>query len=424
MTTTKKPDPETAELPICFQDVLDAAERIAPGIKRTPAEHSKALSLATAADIYLKFEIFQYTASFKERGGLNRLLRLTDEERTRGVIASSAGNHAQSIAYHAGRLRVPATLVMPKGTPFTKVKRTEDFGAEVVLAGKNFAEAAERAGEIEQQRGLTNIHTFDDPDIMAGHGTVAVEFLDRFPELDLLVVPVGGGGLISGIAVAAKAIRPEIKIYGVQSEIYPSMKAALAGETVEHPKVETIAEGIAIKEPGRLTKKVVAALVEDILIVKELSIEMAINVFMEVEKVVVEGAAAASLAAVYENPELFKGQKTGLVLTGANIDAKVLASSLMRGLARDGRISALKVTTPDMPGGLAKVATIIAEAGGNVVEVYHQRQFADISLKYTEIEVVVETKDAQHMQKLVAALEAAGFEVELKGVHHSPKAPK
>ncbi len=424
MKTAKKSDQEATDLPICYQDVLDAAARIEDGIEHTPAEYSKVLSDTTTADIYLKFEIFQHTASFKERGGLNRLLKLTDEERARGVIASSAGNHAQSVAYHAGRLGVPATIVMPKGTPFTKVKRTEDLGAQVVLAGRNFAEAVERADEIERQRDLTIIHTFDDPDIMAGHGTVAIEFLDRFPDLEVLVVPVGGGGLISGIAVAAKTIKPEIKIYGVQSEVYPSMKAALEGKTVGHPKIETIAEGIAIKEPGLLTRKVVAALVEDILIVKELSIEIAINMFIEVEKVVVEGAAAASLAAVYENPELFEGRKTGLVLTGANIDAKILASSLMRGLARDGRISRLKVTTPDMPGGLAKVATIIAEAGGNVVEVYHHRQFADISLKYTEIEAVVETKDAPHMRELVAALEDAGFEVELQGVRRSPQAPE
>ena len=259
---------------------------------------------------------------------------------------------------------------------------------------------------------------------MAGHGTVATEFLTRFPDLEILVVPVGGGGLISGVAVAAKAINPAIEIYGVQSEVYPSMKAAMAGQTIEQARVETIAEGIAIKEPGLLTRKVVAALVKDILIVNELTIEKAINMFIEVEKVVVEGAAAACLAAVTENPELFKGKKTGLVLSGANIDAKILASSLMRGLARDGRISRLKVTTPDLPGGLAKVAMIIAEAGGNVLEVYHQRQFANISLKYTEIEVVVETKDAHHTREIVRALEATGFEVDLKGVHQSPHAPE
>ena len=404
-----------SKLAITYEDIIAAAARIRSGdVVNTPAEPSHVLSDATGADIYLKFETFQFTASFKERGGLNCLLNLTDDERKRGVIAVSAGNHAQSVAYHSTRLGIPATIVMPKDTPFTKIKRTEELGAEIVLIGDTFQEAAEHARKLKAERKLTLVHTFDDPHIMAGHGTLAIEFLEKFPDLEILVVPIGGGGLIAGIAVAAKAIKPSIKIYGVQSEVYPSMPAALKGETI-HPASQTIAEGIAIKEPGKLTREVVRELVDDILIVSEKAIECAINLYAEKEKVVVEGAGAASLAAIKENPDLFKGKKTGLVVSGANIDPRILAFSLMRGLAQDGRISRLRVTTPDLPGGLAKVTNIIANEGGNVMEVYHQRQFAPIPLKYTEINVVVETKDMDHRDKLVTALEKAGFDVEVKG---------
>lgn len=405
-----------SKLAITFDDITAAAERIrSGGVVNTPAEYSHVLSDVTESEIYLKFETFQFTASFKERGGLNCLLSLSEKERKKGVIAVSAGNHAQSVAYHSTRLGIPATIVMPKDTPFTKVKRTEELGAEVVLTGETFQEAAVYARNLQKERGLTFVHTFDDPHVMAGHGTLAIEFLAKYPDLEALVVPIGGGGLIAGIAVAAKTINPKIKIYGVQSEVYPSMKAALEGQSI-HPATQTIAEGIAIKEPGILTREVVRELVDDILIVSEKSIEFAINCYAEKEKVVVEGAGAASLAAVKENPELFKGRKTGLIVSGANIDPRILAYSLMRGLALDGRISRLKVTTPDLPGGLAKLTRIIAEGGGNVMEVYHQRQFAPIPLKYTEINVVVETKDIHHRNRLVEALETAGFIVEVKGV--------
>lgn len=399
-----------SKLPISFEDVLAAAKRIKDGIYHTPAEFSEVLSEAVDSEIFLKFEIFQHTASFKERGALNMLLSLSGAEKKHGVVAASAGNHAQGVAFHAARLGISATIVMPKDTPFNKIKRSEVFGATIVLHGKTFADAMAEARRLEKQKDLTFIPTYDHPLIMAGQGTVAVEFLKRFGDLDALIVPVGGGGLIAGCAVAAKAIRPEIKVYGVQSEVYPSMKAALEGRTID-PARQTIAEGIAIKEPGKLTAQVVEALVDDILIVPEHLIERAINMFIEVEKVVVEGAGAAPLAAVMQYPELFRGQKTGLVLSGGNIDPKLLAYSLMRGLARDGRISRLRVTTPDLPGSLAKLTAIVAESGGNVIEVYHQRQFADIALKYTSIEMVIETKDAGHAKTIVTALEAEGFEV-------------
>ncbi|MCH8347351.1 MAG: threonine ammonia-lyase [Proteobacteria bacterium] len=399
-----------SKLPISFEDVLAAAKRLKDGIYHTPAEFSEVLSEAAGSEIFLKFEIFQHTASFKERGALNMLLSLSDEEKKHGVVAASAGNHAQGVAFHAARLGIPATIVMPKDTPFTKIKRSEVFGATIVLHGATFADAMTEARRLEKQKRLIFIPTYDHPLIMAGQGTVAVEFLKRFADLDALIVPVGGGGLIAGCAVAAKAIKPGIKVYGVQSEVYPSMKAALEGRTID-PARQTIAEGIAIKEPGKLTARVVEALVDDILIVPEHLIERAINMFIEVEKVVVEGAGAAPLAAVMQYPDLFRGQKTGLVLSGGNIDPKLLAYSLMRGLARDGRISRLRVTTPDLPGSLAKLTAIVAENGGNVIEVYHQRQFADIALKYTSIEMVIETKDAGHAKTIVTALEAQGFEV-------------
>lgn len=400
-------------LPICFDDILKAQKNIKDGIVATPQEYSRVLSQATGVEIYLKFEIFQHTASFKDRGALNFLLNLDEGEKKKGVVANSAGNHAQGVAFHAQRLGIPATIIMPIGTPFNKIKRTESLGGKVILHGLNLAEAGDEADKLMNEKSLTYVPPFDDPLIMAGQGTLALEFLERYPDLDCLIVPIGGGGLISGIAVAAKTINPDIEIIGVQSEMYPAMKAALAGETIE-PASHTIAEGIAVKKPGKMTIEVVKALVDDILIVSEEQIENAINMLMEVEKVVVEGAGAACLAATLQFPERFKGKKCGLVLAGGNIDQRILASSLMRGLVHDGRISRLRVTAPDMPGALAKLTKIVAEAGGNVMEVNHQRQFAAIPLKYTEIELVVETKDTSHRDLVIKSLEIAGFEVETK----------
>lgn len=401
-------------LAISYDDVLAAARVIEGEVNNTPAEHSFTLSRLTGVDLYLKFEIFQFTASFKERGALNKLSSLTDDQRRKGVVAMSAGNHAQGVAYHAGRLGIPATIVMPEGTPFTKIRSTEELGAKVILSGESLYEATDEAHRLEKDEGLTFIHPYDDPLIMAGQGTVAVEFLEAYPELEVLVVPIGGGGLISGVATAAKAIKPDIEIIGVQTEAFPAMKAALEGRTIE-PRKMTIAEGIAVKDPGKLTRKVVEALVDDILIVPEWRIEQAIDMLMEVEKVVVEGAGAAGLAAVLEFPAKFKDKKTGLILCGGNIDPRTLASCIMRGLVRDGRISRLRVTTLDVPGALAKVTQIVAKAGANVVEVYHQRQFASAPLRYTDIELVVETKDRVHTDHLIKALEDEGIEVENTG---------
>lgn len=398
-------------LPISFDDIKSAAARIRGKVIVTPAEHAEVLSEIVGCDTFLKLEIFQHTASFKERGALNKLLTLTEQEKKRGVIAASAGNHAQGVAYCAGKLMIPATIVMPKDTPFNKIRRTESFGATTVLAGSNLSEATAEAKKMAAEHSMTLIPTYDDPYVMAGHGTVALEFLEKFPELDALVVPIGGGGLISGVAVAAKAIKPNIKIYGVQSEVYPSMKAALQGQTIS-PTRQTVAEGIAVKEPGILTRAIVASLIDDILIVAESQIERAINMFIEIEKIVAEGAGAAPLAALLQYPNLFKGQKVGLIVCGGNIDPKILAFSLMRGLARDGRISRFRVTAPDLPGSLAKLTAVVAEQGGNVIEVYHQRQFADIALKYTDIELILETKDAKHRDRILKELEIAGFEVE------------
>lgn len=401
----------TTTLPITFEDVKSAAVRIRGKVIVTPAEHAEVLSEIIGCDTFLKLEIFQHTASFKERGALNKLLTLTEQEKKHGVIAASAGNHAQGVAYCAGKLNIPATIVMPKDTPFTKIRRTESFGATTVLAGSSLSEATAEAKKLAAKNSMTLIPTYDDPYVMAGHGTVALEFLEKFPELDVLVVPIGGGGLISGVAVAAKAIKPSIKIFGVQSEVYPAMKAALQGQTIA-PTRQTVAEGIAVKEPGSLTRTIVASLVDDILIVSESQIERAINMFIEIEKIVAEGAGAAPLAALLQYPNLFKGLKVGLIVCGGNIDPKILAFSLMRGLARDGRISRFRVTAPDLPGSLAKLTTVVAEQGGNVIEVYHQRQFANIALKYTDIELILETKDAKHRDHILKELETAGFEVE------------
>lgn len=397
-------------LPISLADIEAAARTIEGAVARTPAQPSYTLSAITGTTLYLKFEIFQFTASFKERGALNRLTALPEAARERGVIAMSAGNHAQGVAYHATRLNIPATIVMPRGTPFTKVRRTEELGAQVLLVGDTLDEALAEAERVMAAEGLTFLHPFDDPLVMAGQGTAALEFLQQCPQLDTLVVPIGGGGLIAGCAVAAKAVNPDIRIVGVQSEAYPGMKAALQGREIA-PARQTIAEGIAVKRPGKLTRQVVEALVDEILVVPEERIEEAITLLMEVEKVVVEGAGAAGLAAVREFPDRFEGRQSGLILCGGNIDPRTLVGCVMRGLVRDGRMCRLRVATLDQPGALAKVTGAVAEAGGNIIEVYHQRQFAATSVKYTEIELVIETKDRRHTRRVVKQLEDQGLEV-------------
>jgi threonine dehydratase len=397
---------------VTLQDVQDAAKRIAGAVVHTPCLRSETLSRIAKADIWLKFENLQFTASFKERGALNTLLQLTPEERKRGVIAMSAGNHAQGVAYHAGRLGIPATIVMPAFTPNMKVTHTRGHGAKVVLHGNTLAEAATEAHRLAAAEKLVFVHPYDDPRIIAGQGTIALEMLHDVPELDTLVAPVGGGGMIAGCAVAARGLKPDLKVIGVETAGYSAMRQQMAGEPVTAGG-DTIAEGIAVRDIGELPLKICRALLEKVVSVDEVTIERAIALLLEVEKTVVEGAGAAGLAALLAYPELFRGRKVGLVLSGGNIDTRLLASVLLRGLVRDGRIVQLRLMIGDAPGQLARVATIIGKFGGNIVEVQHQRLFGVVA-KATELDVTVETRDRAHVRELVAALEADGFKVHLR----------
>jgi threonine dehydratase len=343
-----------------------------------------------------------------------KLLSLAHERRAAGVVAASAGNHAQGVAYHAQRLGIPATIVMPIHTPFTKVVRTRDFGAKVVLHGEGVAEAAHHAQELAATHGFTFVHPYDDPWIIAGQGTVALEMLTDRPDLQMLVVPVGGGGLISGCAIAAKGLQPDIRIFGVEAAQFPSMQRALR----DQPPLAggpTIAEGIAVKEPGALTLPLVRSLVEDLLIVDEAALERAVQLILEIEKTVAEGAGAAGLAAILANPAVFAGKRVGIVVSGGNIDSRLLASILMRGMARDGRIARVRVEITDAPGTLAKVAGCIAEAGGNIVEIYHQRLFADVPVKRADLDAVIETRDRAHLLEIMDRLRASGLTVRQLG---------
>ena len=397
-------------LPVAIDDVRRAAAAIEGAVERTPTVAAPALSDTVGAELHLKLETLQRTGSFKERGALNKLLTLDAAQRRAGVVAMSAGNHAQGVACHAQRLGIPATIVMPEGTPFTKIDRTEAFGATVVLAGDNLSAARRAADRLSREQGLVLVHPYDDPAVIAGQGTIALELLADRPQLDTLVVPIGGGGLISGIAVAAKALRPDIEIVGVQSTLYPAMYRLLHGEEPGlPPESATIAEGIAVKEPGRLTRKVVAALVSEIRLVDEAALEAAVETLLEVQKLVVEGAGAAGLAAVLDAPERFRGRRVGIVLCGGNIDARLLSAILMRGLVRGGRLVRLRAELPDMPGALARLSGVIGAHAANIVEVHHQRLFQDSSVKSAELDVVVERQNRRHVDTLIAALVAAGF---------------
>jgi threonine dehydratase len=395
---------------VSVSDIRAAAARLAGAIEQTPCVHSRTLSRLTGAEIFLKLENLQFTASFKERGALNKLLSLAAEERSRGVIAMSAGNHAQAVAYHAARLGIPALIVMPKGSPNTKIRNTQVHGARVVLEGENLFEAGKHARALAARDNLVFVHPYEDPLIIAGQGTVGLEMLEAVPELDVLVVPVGGGGLISGIATAAKSLKPGIRVYGVESQNYPSMHQRLSNVPVVCGG-DTIAEGIAVKDVGSIALGIIKALVEEVLVVKEETIERAVVALIEIEKTVAEGAGAAGLAALLEHPERFKGKRVGLPVSGGNIDSRVLASVLMRGLVRDARLVRLRVTMPDISGSLAKVASLIAEGGGNIVEVQHQRVFGTASVKSTEIEFLIETRDREHSETLLGALRGAGINV-------------
>ncbi len=395
---------------VSIDDVRAAAEVIRDAVEHTPTHYSRTLSKIAGCEVYLKFENLQFTASFKERGAFNKLTSLNAEERARGVVAMSAGNHAQGVAYHAGRLGIPATIVMPEGTPFNKVKHTKGFGARVVLEGATLAEATAKARALAAEENLVFVHPYDDPKIIAGQGTIALELLADAPDVDVLVVPIGGGGLISGIAVAAKALKPSIEIYGVQAKLYPSMYDAV--KQADLPcSGQTIAEGIAVKEPGGLTRKIVSALTKDVLLVREDEIERAIASLLEIEKTVVEGAGAAAYAAVMANPSLFAGRKVGLVLSGGNIDMRLLSNVILRELSREGRILSLLVEIEDRPGLLAKIATLVGEAGGNILEVSHNRMITDMSAKLADLGMTIEARDAGHAAEIRKKLIDAGFNI-------------
>jgi len=396
-------------LPICIEDVRSAHSRIADQVYATPCLPSRTLSELTGAHLYIKFENLQFTASFKERGALNRLLQLTSAERANGVCTMSAGNHGQAVAYHAHRLGIPATIVMPRHTPFVKVEHTRAHGAEVVLHGDTLIEASEHAHSIMRARGLTFVHPYDDVAVMAGQGTIALEMLAAHPQLEMLVVPIGGGGLISGIAVASHALKPAVELIGVQTEHYPSMPSALRGEEA-HCQGNTIAEGIAVKSAGKLTREVVRALVRDIVLVSEPDLERGIALLLNVEKTVAEGAGAAALAAVLAQPQRYRKRHVGLVLSGGNIDPRLLASVIMRELVRDSRIVTLRIPIPDQPGALARVTAAVGEHGGNILDVFHRRLSTNIPAKSATLELSFEARDARHAEAVVAGIRAAGFD--------------
>lgn len=398
---------------VALADIEAARRRLSGQIVDTACDWSRTLSDILGCKIWLKFENQQFTASFKERGALNRLASLSAKEKRRGVIAMSAGNHAQGVAYHAQRLSIPATIVMPVNTPTVKVVNTRRHGADVILTGETVEEAAAFAHAHGAERGLTFIHPYDDPIVIAGQGTLGLEMLGAAPEIDTFIVPIGGGGLISGIATAVKALKPGVRVIGVQAALYPSMYNAIKGEHLAM-RGDTLAEGIAVKAPGVLTQAIVRELVDEIVLVTEPEIEHAVSLLINIEKTVVEGAGAVGLAAVCRERERFRGRTLGLVLTGGNIDTRLLASVLSRELAREGRLTQLTIDLADRPGQLAKVANLLGEAGANIVEVYHQRIFSDLPAKGALLETVIETRDRQHLEETVARLKAAGFEVEVR----------
>ena len=404
---TPEPRPSLA---ITADDVRAAAMRIGDKVIRTPTLESRTLGELTGARVFLKFENLQFTAAYKERGALNRLLALTPEERKRGVIAMSAGNHAQGLAYHARRLGIPATIVMPRFTPVVKVQQTESHDATVVLFGEKLEEASAHAHEIAEKRGLVFIHPFDDPLVMAGQGTAALEMLEDAPEIDTLIVPIGGGGLISGCSTIAKAINPDIEVIGVQAELYPSMKAAVAGEPIVADG-DTLAEGIAVKFPGSKTIPVVKALVSDILLVAERDLERAVSILLQIEKTVVEGAGAAGLAALLAHGRRFRGRTVGLVLAGGNIDTRLLANVLLRDLVRSGRLARLRIRLKDRPGQLFGVARVFDQQQVNILEVSHQRIFTNLPAKGLVTEIECETRGEDHLDRLIEALRGAGYDV-------------
>ncbi|MGP7796481.1 threonine ammonia-lyase [Sphingomonas sp. CLY1604] len=399
-------------LPVSIDDVRAAHARIRDAIVRTPTLVSKTLSEMTGATVYLKFENLQFTAAYKERGALNTLLQLSPEARAKGVIAASAGNHAQGLAYHANRLGIPATIVMPRTTPTVKVTQTEGHKATVVLEGETFDAAYAHARVLEAQCGYTFVHPFDDPRVIAGQGTAVVEMLEDVPGIDTLLIPIGGGGLISGSAIVARAAGHPIEVVGVQAELFPSMYNRIRGTTLPCAG-DTLAEGIAVKEPGGITSGLVAELVDDIVLVGERNLEEAVSLLLQIEKTVVEGAGAAGLAALMAYPERFKGRTVGIVLCGGNIDTRLLANVLLRDLARSGRLARLRVRLQDQPGALFNVARIFDAQRVNIIEVYHQRIFTSLPAKGLVTDIECEARDRDHLNRLIAALREGGYETSL-----------
>ena len=408
-TSALKDQPGSEPL-LTIDDVRAAAARIGDSIVHTPTMHSKTLSQITGANIWLKFENQQFTAAYKERGALNKLLLLTDEQKSRGVIAASAGNHAQGLSYHGTRLGVPVTIVMPRTTPMVKVVQTEQVGGKVVLEGESFDEAYEYACNLGRQLGLTFVHPFDDRDVAAGQGTVALEMLEAAPEIDMLAIPIGGGGLLSGMGTAARALKPDIGLIGVQAELYPSMYAKLGGHDLPSGG-DTLAEGIAVKQPGALTSQIIEQLFDEIVLVTENDLERALALLLQIEKTVVEGAGAAGLAAVLAHPEKFAGRNVGLVLTGGNIDTRLLANVLLRDLARSGRLARLRITLQDRPGALFKVMSEFNTHQVNILEIYHQRIFTSLPAKGLVTDIECEARDRAQIEQLVAALQRRGYAV-------------
>jgi len=398
---------------VTIDDIRRAASVIAGHVVRTPAVAAPRLAEATGAgEVVLKLENQQYTGSFKDRGAFNKLASLDAKAKTAGVIAMSAGNHAQGVAYHAQRLGIPSTIVMPVGTPFNKVERTASFGARVLIEGDSIDAAAVFARDMAAREGLTFVHPYDDPLIVAGQGTIGLELLADYPELDTIVVPIGGGGVLSGVAIAAKSINPKIEMIGVEAALYPSMHNAVRGLAPNNGG-QTIAEGIAVKSPGKLTQAIITRLVSDLLLVNEDALERAVQMLAERQKIVAEGAGAAGLAAMIAHPGRFKGRKVGLVICGGNIDSRMLAQVLMRGLVREGRVVTLRIEISDTPGVLGKLAQLVGRTGGNIIEIHHQRMFHDLPVKRADVDAVIETRNPEHYREIIAALEGDGFPTRL-----------
>ncbi|MCX5493808.1 threonine ammonia-lyase [Kaistia dalseonensis] len=400
---------ETALPPLpTIDDIRDAARLIEGEVLKTPLLPAPRLSQLTGATVTVKYENLQVTSSFKERGALVKLLSLSADERRHGVVAMSAGNHAQAVAYHAERLKIPATIVMPRSTPFVKIEATRSFGARVVVEGETLAESQAIANEIGETTGAIWVHPYDDPHVIRGQGTIALEMIEAGPPLDVLVVPIGGGGLIGGMAIATKALSPRTKVIGVETELYPSMRAALDGR-VEECGGNTLAEGIAVKNVGRLTLEIARRYVDDVLLVPESAIERAVNAYLTLQKTMAEGAGAAGLAALLAFPERFAGQRVGLVLSGGNIDPRIAASIMVRELARAERIISFRLSIPDRPGILADIATIIGRGGGNILEVLHHRRLLSVPAKGASVDITIETHGPDHGREIEAALAERGY---------------